>query len=79
MLYRAGGLTKQNGFDHFRVVHRATDADSRVVRRSSGYSPSPTTTSNLDYGITVRGRDNFYDPTGAWAIRGRSYASRWGY
>ena len=39
MLYRAAELTKQNGFDHFRVVHRATDAERRVVPKGTGYSP----------------------------------------
>lgn len=31
MLYRAAELTKQNGFDHFRVVRRDTDADTRII------------------------------------------------
>ena len=39
MLFRAAELTRQNGFDHFRVLQRATDADSRVVPTTTGYSP----------------------------------------
>ena len=40
LLYRAAELTKLNGFDHFRVVHRDTDAESRLVPRGGGpYSP----------------------------------------
>ena len=31
LLYRAAELTKLNGYDHFRVVHRDTDAESRMV------------------------------------------------
>ncbi|MEL6245772.1 MAG: hypothetical protein AAFQ21_01240 [Pseudomonadota bacterium] len=39
LLYRAAELTAQEGFDHFRVVRRETDADSRLV--STGFGPSP--------------------------------------
>jgi hypothetical protein len=42
LLYRAAELTRQNGFDHFRVVNRETDANSRVIATGSpafGYSP----------------------------------------
>ncbi len=31
LLYRAAELTSQNGYDHFRVVRRETDADSSFV------------------------------------------------
>ncbi len=31
LLYRAAELTKQNGYDHFIVVDRATDKKSRIV------------------------------------------------
>jgi hypothetical protein len=31
LLYRAAELTKQSGFDHFRVVRRETDAATRIV------------------------------------------------
>ncbi len=40
LLYRAAELTKQNGFDHFRVVRRDTDADTRIVPvGGAAYSP----------------------------------------
>ena len=40
LLYRAAELTKLNGYDHFRVVHRDTDAKSRLVPTGGGpYSP----------------------------------------
>ncbi|WP_084395779.1 CC0125/CC1285 family lipoprotein [Henriciella aquimarina] len=38
LLYRAAELTSQQGFDHFRMVRRATDADSRFVPVGSTYS-----------------------------------------
>ncbi len=31
LLYRAAELTKLNGYDHFRIVRRDTDASTRVV------------------------------------------------
>lgn len=36
LLYRAAELTKQNGYDHFQIVTRETDAQSRFV--STGFS-----------------------------------------
>nr|WP_321359822.1 hypothetical protein [uncultured Hyphomonas sp.] len=40
LLYRAAELTKLNGYDNFRVVHRDTDAESRMVPIGGGaYSP----------------------------------------
>ncbi|MCA8901249.1 MAG: hypothetical protein KDA53_08355 [Hyphomonas sp.] len=39
LLYRAAELTKLNGYDHFRVVRRDTDADSRLVPVGGAYSP----------------------------------------
>ncbi|MBY9066447.1 hypothetical protein K1X12_06030 [Hyphomonas sp. WL0036] len=39
LLFRAAELTKQNGFDHFRVVRRDTDANSRLVPTGATYSP----------------------------------------
>lgn len=38
LLYRAAELTVQQGFDHFKVVRRDTDADSRVIA-SGFYDP----------------------------------------
>ena len=40
LLYRAAELTRLNGYDHFRVVRRETDAESRLVPvGGSTYSP----------------------------------------
>lgn len=39
LLYRAAELTSQNGFDHFRVITRETEADSRMVPVGGTYSP----------------------------------------
>jgi hypothetical protein len=39
LLYRAAELTKQNGYDHFRVVRRDTDAKTRLVGSPSAYDP----------------------------------------
>lgn len=40
LLYRAAELTRLNGYDHFRVVRRETDAESRLVPvGGSAYSP----------------------------------------
>lgn len=39
LLYRAAELTKQQGYDYFRVVRRETDEDSRLV--ATGFSQSP--------------------------------------
>ncbi len=39
LLYRAAELTSQEGYDHFRVLRRETDEDSRLI--STGFSHSP--------------------------------------
>ncbi|NBC21467.1 MAG: hypothetical protein GVY06_10575 [Alphaproteobacteria bacterium] len=39
LLFRAAELTRQEGYDHFRVVRRDTDEDSRLV--STGFSHAP--------------------------------------
>lgn len=39
LLFRAAELTKQNGYDHFRVVRRGTDASTRVIPAGAAYSP----------------------------------------
>lgn len=39
LLYRAAELTEQQGFDHFRVVQRETEADRRL--RPVGFGPDP--------------------------------------
>ncbi len=38
LLYRAAELTRMQGYDHFRVVHRDTDAKTRVTQ-IGGYDP----------------------------------------
>lgn len=37
LLYRAAELTAQSGYDHFRMVRRATDADSSFVPVGGSY------------------------------------------
>ncbi len=39
MLYRAAELTEQQGFDHFHVVQRETDADRQLVPTGFGHDP----------------------------------------
>ncbi len=39
LLYRAAELTHQQGFDHFKVVTRATEASRRLVQTGFGYEP----------------------------------------
>ena len=39
LLYRAAELTRLNGYDHFRVVRRETDSNSRLVPVGGAYSP----------------------------------------
>jgi len=39
LLYRAAELTRQSGYDNFRVVQRETDANRRVIATDLGYSP----------------------------------------
>ena len=77
LLYRAAELTEQQGFDHFRVVQRDTDAESRLI--PVGFSPSPFYSGfHCDYNFYNRGRrltrplyssrgfarSAFYDPFG---------------
>ncbi|MEZ5997245.1 MAG: hypothetical protein R3B98_00940 [Hyphomonas sp.] len=69
LLFRAAELTKLNGYDHFRVVRRDTDADSRLTPVGGPYSPFYDHF-YLDYyyfrpyNPYYRGRfyDPFYDP-----------------
>lgn len=72
LLFRAAELTKQSGFDHFRVVRRDTDANSRLVPTGASYSPfydnfylhyryfGPRASYFYNYGRPVR--YGFYDP-----------------
>ena len=39
LLYRAAELTKQSGYDHFKVVRRDTDSNTRLVGSPSFYDP----------------------------------------
>lgn len=39
LLYRAAELTRENGFDYFRVINRDTEADSRLIPVGGTYSP----------------------------------------
>ena len=39
LLYRAAELTVQNGYDHFRLVQRSTDAEQSYVPVGGAYSP----------------------------------------
>ncbi len=64
LLYRAAELTAQNGFDHFRVVERNTEADERYV--ASGFSDA------YGYGFApyyghFYPHYNFYGPRGYWS------------
>lgn len=55
-LYRAAELTLEQGFDHFIVVQRATDVDSRIV--SSGADPFYRPGFGLYY--------NYFHPRWGW-------------
>ena len=61
LLYRAAELTSQQGFDHFRVVKRETEADTRYVQ--TGYNDPFYSNFYCDYA--------YYSP------RGRYYPSRY--
>lgn len=70
LLYRAAELTVQNGYDHFRMVRRATDADSSFVPVGGTYDP---------YYSYFSPHYRFYGPRGR-LVRGYPYHwSRWGY
>ena len=64
LLYRAAELTKLNGFDHFRVVHRDTDADSRLVPIGGAYTPfyNHFYLDYYYYNPRAYYRSRFYDP-----------------
>ncbi|KCZ92657.1 CC0125/CC1285 family lipoprotein [Hyphomonas johnsonii] len=78
MLYRAAELTKENGFDNFRVVQRTTDSKSRAIPVGSGYSPFYDHFA-LDYRYFGPRAGYFYDPYRRWAYPRSFYASRFGY
>jgi hypothetical protein len=79
LLYRAAEVTKQNGFDHFRVVRRNTDAEIRAtpVGGPAAYSPYYDHFW-LNYRYFGPRAAYFYDPYRSYRP-GRSYYSRYGY
>tara|TARA_R110000868_G_scaffold300461_3_gene560915 strand:+ start:162 stop:728 length:567 start_codon:yes stop_codon:yes gene_type:complete len=80
LLYRAAELTRQQGFDHFSVVRRATDEDSRLVPTNFGPSPyfSHFYCDYRFYG--ARGRRFGYNPWGpSWAGYGDPFWGNNGY
>lgn len=76
LLYRAAELTKQNGYDHFRVVRRDTDANTRVTS-TAPYDPfyDHFFLSYRYYGPRAA---YFYDPYRRF-YPGPTYVSRFGY
>lgn len=80
LLYRAAELTKQNGYDNFRVVRRDTDANSRLVATDLGYSPFYDNF-YCDYRFfgprAAYYRDPFY--RSRFRSRSRFHAARYGY
>lgn len=74
LLYRAAELTEQQGFDHFRVVRRETDKDSRVVATGFSYDPFY---SGFYCNYNFYGRHGLYSPA---HFRGRGFGrSQFGY
>lgn len=61
LLFRAAEITKQNGFDHFRVVRRDTDANTRVIPSGAAYSPFYDHF-HLNYRYFGPRASYFYDP-----------------
>jgi hypothetical protein len=76
LLYRAAELTKQQGFDHFRVVQRDTDANTRLV--STGYYDPFYDHFSLRYRYFGPRAAYFRDPYRRY-YPGPSYYSRFGY
>ena len=77
LLYRAAELTKQNGFDHFRVVRRDTDTKTKLISSPSMYDPFYD-----NFFLSYR----YFGPRGAYFhdpyrhfYPGPRYASRFGY
>ncbi len=77
LLYRAAELTKQNGYDHFRVVRRDTDATTKVVGDSAFYDPFYDHFF-LNYRYFGPRAAYFRDPYRRF-YPGPSYVSRFGY
>lgn len=77
LLYRAAELTKQSGFDHFRVVRRDTDADTRVIATGPVYSPFYD---NFFCDYRYFGpRAPYYRASNRGFYPGPTFASRFGY
>jgi len=77
LLYRAAELTKQNGYDHFRVVRRDTDAQTKLIGSPSAYDPFYDHF-YLHYRYFGPRASYFYDPYRRY-YPGPTYASRFGY
>lgn len=78
LLFRAAELTKQSGFDHFRVVRRDTDANTRVVPvGGAAYTPYYDHFW-LNYRYFGPRASYFRDPYRRY-LPGPSYYSRYGY
>jgi hypothetical protein len=93
LLYRAAELTRQNGFDHFRVEARQTEADSHLIpigpAYGTGFGPGgyvPYYSGfNCDYRFYGPHAAYFYDPyrgryaaSGFYGSRFNSYDPFWG-
>lgn len=76
LLYRAAELTKQSGYDHFRVVRRDTDSNTRLVGSPSAYDPFYDHF-YLNYRYFGPRAAYFHDPYRRY-YPGPSYYSRWG-
>ncbi|MEX1251037.1 MAG: hypothetical protein WEA77_07575 [Hyphomonas sp.] len=76
LLYRAAELTKQSGYDHFRVVRRDTDSNTRLVGSPSAYDPFYDHF-YLSYRYFGPRAGYFHDPYRRY-YPGPAYYSRWG-
>lgn len=62
MLYRAAEMALERGYDHFSLVNRDTEKDSRVSYSPAGGSFG----SGLGHGYDPYFRYSFYQPRGGW-------------
>ena len=76
LLYRAAELTKENGYDHFRVVRRDTDAQTKLIGSPSAYDPFYDHF-HLNYRYFGPRAAYFYDPYRRY-YPGPAYYSRFG-
>ncbi len=77
LLYRAAELTKQSGYDHFRVVRRDTDSNTKLIGSPSSYDPFYDHF-YLNYRYFGPRSAYFYDPYRRY-YPGPAYYSRFGY